>query len=210
MDTQTLAAAVHEPLAVPTDRLFPISLKVYEGMVKHRLLTEDDKVELLDGLLVEKMTKGNPHITATYLVWGSLHGLALEGWHARKEDPIALPAGPTGRDSAPEPDIALVRGAIRDYRSRKPVAADIAIVVEVVETSVRMDRAKLASYAWAGIPVAWIVDLKKSTVEVYAKPSGPVKLATYQESQTYGPGDRVPVVVEGREVGQIAVEDLLP
>src|SRR5262245_61674052 len=54
MDTQTLAAAVLEPLAVPTDRLFPISLKVYEGMVKHRLLTEDDKVELLDGMIVKK------------------------------------------------------------------------------------------------------------------------------------------------------------
>jgi hypothetical protein len=207
MATQTRpkAAAPSTPA-----RLFPISLKVYKGMVKHRLLTEDDKVELLDGLLVTKMTKGTPHTTATMLLHEALRVLALEGSHVRPEAPIALTNGPAGRDSAPEPDISLVRGAIRDYRSREPVAADIALVVEVAETSLLADRAKLVSYAWAAIPVAWIVDLNKSTVEVYAKPSGPVKPAKYQESQTYGPGDRVPVMVEGREVGQIAVDDLLP
>ena len=153
MDTQSLAAAdvvatastasvPEAPVSSLLARLYPISLDVYHGMVKHGLLTKRDRIVLLDGLLVTKMTKGERHIAATYLLFDALRALNVPGWYVRKEDPIALPGGPSGRDSEPEPDLALVRGGIRDYVGRHcPGPSDVALVVEVADSSLRDDHA---------------------------------------------------------------------
>src|SRR5260221_507998 len=85
------------------ESLYRIPLEVYHAIAEHGLLTPRDKVVLLDGLLVKKMTKGGPHYVATKLVWEVLHELVPDGWHVQKEDPIALPGGSKGRDSEPEP-----------------------------------------------------------------------------------------------------------
>ena len=85
MDTEALAEAVLEPLAVPVDRMYRFSLDVYHGMIEHGLLTEHDKVVLLDGLLVKKMTKGGRHIAATKLVVKALEAPSRPaGTSARK------------------------------------------------------------------------------------------------------------------------------
>ena len=99
---------------------------------------------------------------------------------------------------------------IRDYADRHPGPADLALVVEVADSSLREDRKGLARYAWAGIPVAWIVNLNDETVEVYTRPTGPADPAKYEEIKVYQKDDHVPVVVDGREVGRVAVADLLP
>lgn len=255
-DTQSLAETVLDPLTVPTDRLYRVSpdvyhkmtrfglltehdkvvlldglivrkahcvetmdmaarmyrfpLDVYHGMLEHGLLTEHDKVVLLDGLLVAKMTRGPRHSTSTRRVVKALERLPLEGWHIRKEEPILLPAGPGVRDSEPEPDAAVVRGDDDLYVTRHPGPADIALVVEVADNSLREDRAGLAVYARAGIPVAWLVNLKDRAVEVHTRPPGPARPASYGDTKVYGPDDHLPVVVDGREVGWIAVRDVLP
>jgi Uma2 family endonuclease len=205
---------VHEPAngaeTNPADRLYRIPLDVYHEMARLGLLTKNDKAVLLDGLLVKKMTKGQPHVTSLLLVADALRGLAQVGWHVRTEAPLALPPGPSGHGSEPEPDVFVVRGAIRDYLTRHPGPADLALVVEVAESSVREDRAALALYARAGIPVAWIVNLNDGAVEVYTRPTGPVDPARYEDSTVYRRDDHLPVVVDGREVGQVAVRDLLP
>src|SRR3954466_10338304 len=87
-----------------------ISLDVYRSMGDLGLLLPDDRVELLDGLLVKKMTRGPRHVTATNRLVKHLDTHLPAGWSARKEDPIELPGGPAGADSAPEPDVAVVRG----------------------------------------------------------------------------------------------------
>jgi Uma2 family endonuclease len=196
--------------ADPLDRLYRLPLAVYDAVARIGLLGPGDKVELLDGLLVTKMTKGELHVGVTKLVARALGDLLPGGWHAAKEDPVGLPAGPTGVASEPEPDVTVLRGAIRDYMRRKPGPGDIALVVEVAESSLHDDRVKLARYAWAGIPVVWIVDLTGDAVEVHTCPTGPAAPACYQEVATYGASDRVPVVIDGRAAGQIAVADLLP
>lgn len=209
-DTQSLAEAVLETLAVPADRLYRISLDVYHGMLEHGLLTEHDRVVLLDGLLVAKMTRGPRHSKSTGRVVKALERLPLEGWFVRKEEPILLPAGPGVRDSEPEPDAAVVRGNDDLYTDRHPGPADVTLIVEVADSSLREDRAGLARYARAGIPVAWLVNLKDRAVEVYSNPTGPFDPAKYQDVVVFRAGDEVPVVIDGREVGRIPAREILP
>jgi hypothetical protein len=83
-------------------------------------------------------------------------------------------------------------------------------VVEVADSSLGEDRKGLARNAWVNIPVAWIVDLKSRAVEVYAQPTGPARPAKYQDVVVYGEGDEIPLVIDGRELGRIAVRDVLP
>lgn len=193
------------------DRLYRLSLDLYDAMVGHGLLGPVDKVELLDGLLVKKMTKGHSHIVATHLTRDALAAVLPGGWFVFKEDPVALPTGPSGYASEPEPDVSVVRGVIRDYLARHPDPRDMALVVEVADSLVRDDRViKLIRYAWASIPVAWLVNLVDRSVEVYSQPTGPAAPARYREVAVYGEGDDVPVVLDGREAGRVAARDLLP
>ena len=197
------------PVAAREDRLYRISLDKYHQMAAHGILSERDRVVLLDGLLVTKMTRHPPHVTSALRVFKALDGLDIGRWHVRKEDPISLPGGPTGADSEPEPDVTVVRGTIDDYADHHPGPADIALVVEVASSSLAEDRAGLARYAWAGIPVAWIVNLPERRVEVHTEPTGPDAQARYLEVAVYGPDGQVPVVINGREVGRLAVKNLL-
>ncbi|GAC1474691.1 MAG: hypothetical protein NVSMB9_25540 [Isosphaeraceae bacterium] len=204
---------VHESFEGSTtlaDRLYRLPLHVYHGIANLGLLDARDKVVLLDGLLVEKMTKGQPHIVATHLLMNVLADLIPPGWVVLKEDPMALPTGPTGRASEPEPDLTVLRGTIRDYVARKPGPEDVALVIEVAKRSLRDDRAGLARYAWAEIPAAWLINLIDRTVEVHSRPSGPSHPAHFQETLVYEEEDEVPVVIDGREIGRVVVRDILP
>ena len=109
-------------------------------------------------------------------------------------------------DSEPEPDVMMVRGDTRQYRDRHPGAEDVALVVEVADSTIERDRGiKKEMYARAGIPVYWIINLVERLIEVYEEPVG----SDYTSRRDY-PADSVPVIVEGREVGRILVSALLP
>jgi Uma2 family endonuclease len=98
-----------------------------------------------------------------------------------------------------------VRGTIRDYSNRSPGSADVGLIVEVSDSSLLEDPKVALVYAASGIPVYWIVNLVERQIEVSADPS-PVG---YQSSRYYRVGQDVRVVLDGVEVGQIAVADLL-
>ena len=191
----------------PSERLYRMPLGVYDRVANLGLLKASDKAELLDGLLVKIMTKGDRHIAATRLIWKALDGVVPAGWLVAKEDPVALPGGLSEPDSMPEPDVMVLRGGIRDYLGRKPGPSETALVVEVADSSLRDDRSKLVRYARGGVPAAWLVNLIDNTVEVHAEPSA---AGIYQEMTIYHGADEVPVVIDGLEVGRLAVADLLP
>ena len=108
----------------------------------------------------------------------------------------------------PEPDVAIVRGSDADYRHRVPTPADVALLVEVSDSTLDQDRGKkLEAYARAGIPVYWIVNLVDRQVEVYTRP---VKAGRYRSRKDYKPGQQVPVVIAGQQLAPIAVDDILP
>ncbi len=101
----------------------------------------------------------------------------------------------------------VARGTRRDYLVRHPEPADIALVVKVSDTTYQRDRyEKFPAFARAGIPVYWIVNLARRCIEVYTHPS-PEGYATQEDHHA---GDTVAVVIDGREVGRIAVDDILP
>jgi Uma2 family endonuclease len=114
-------------------------------------------------------------------------------------------------DSEPEPDVAVIRGLREKYVDRHPGPEDIGLLVEVADTSLERDRGwKKRIYAAAEIPVYWIVNLVERHVEVFTGPSGPGDRPDFGACEIFLPGDRISVVLDGNEVGRIAVDDLLP
>jgi Uma2 family endonuclease len=175
-------------------------------MIAAGVLTENDRVELIDGQIVAKMTHNPPHDTSVDLTQSEVSAVLPEDWRVRVQSAITLP----GADSEPEPDVAVVRGPARRYRRSHPRAKDIALLIEVADATLRYDRTtKHRLYAGARIPVYWIVNLIDSYVEVYTLPRGG-RSPGYRNRQDYSLSEAVPVVIEGREIARIAVQELLP
>jgi Uma2 family endonuclease len=183
-----------------------ISVSEYLTMIVSGVFPPDARVELLDGILVEHMTKFAPH-NFTVMQLGILIGQVLpEAWLLREEKSLVL-----GRFWRPEPDIAVIRGPIELYRAVDPKTSDVGLVAEVSESTYAYDRGeKWRAYAAARIRVYWIINLPDRQIEVYTDPVGRGKSASYRKSATFGPEDEVPVVIDGQEVGRLAVQDILP
>ncbi len=95
------------------------------------------------------------------------------------------------------------------YRQRNPNPCDIGLVIEMANTTLHEDRKALARFAWAGIPLVWIVNLKKQEVEVYSEPSGPSEKPEYARRETFQAGSALTFILDGQEIGPIAVEELM-
>jgi Putative restriction endonuclease len=191
----------------PPRSLYRLSLEKYEAMVRSGVFTKRDRLELIEGYLVAKMTKYPPHTVSSQLCRVRLDRLLPPGWHLRIEGPIRIPS----RASMPEPDLAVARGEIRDYGTRDPEPADVALVVEVAESSLDDDRNVMSRiYGGGGGTLYWIVNLVDNQIEVYSGPSGSSEPVGYRHCEVYRPGQAVPLVIEGTEVARIPVADLLP
>ncbi len=193
-------ATLISPVPPLPDRIWRLSVDQYHSMIDAGILNSDSPVELIEGVLVEKIAINLPHAFATEEVQSRLAAIVPLGWCAKIPNPITL------ADSEPEPDAAVARGTRRDYISRHPKPADLALVVEVSEALSRDRGAKQRIYARAGIPVYWIVDLVNRRVEVRTDPQG----ESYRNLTILSPGDAIPVVIDGIEVGTIQVSSLLP
>src|SRR5262249_8994808 len=137
----------------------------YVQMIDSGFLGKYDRVELIRGEIVEKMTIGDAHAACVRRFDRILNALVGDGAIISVQSPIRL------ADSRPEPDVALLR--IRDdfYASGAPLPLDIYLVVEVADSSIEIDReVKRPLYAENGIIEYWIVDLNSSAVEVHRQP----------------------------------------
>jgi len=127
------------------------------------------------------------------------------GWHVPSQEPITL------LGSEPEPDLAVIRGGIRQYLDHRPSPQDVGLIVEVADATVRRDRgSKKRVYARSSIAVYWVVNLVENRIEVYTDPTGPVTKPDYRQRQVYGLSDMLPVVIGGQEIGRLVVRELLP
>src|SRR5579883_772360 len=133
-----------------TPPLHRITVDDYERIIASGALEDPGRVELIDGYMVDKIGKNNAeHGYATKQTIKALDNRLPAGWTSRKEEPVRIPAF-----DEPEPDIAIVRGSDADYRHRIPEPADVALLVEVSETTLYQDRGtKWTAYARAKIPV---------------------------------------------------------
>src|SRR5262245_62473200 len=139
----------------------------YERLLDHGLLHEDDRMELLDGLLLVKEPQPSRHRTAVLLVAKTVERAFGEGWFVQTQSPIIL-----DDRSEPEPDVCVVRGSPRDYVDSHPTQP--ALVVEVAQSGLRLARGrKAAAYARAGIGDYWIVNLGERVLEVHREPARP-------------------------------------
>jgi Uma2 family endonuclease len=183
-----------------------LTVEKYEAMVASGVFTKQDRFVLIEGQLVEKMTNNPPHTVVTMLCAGAIHRALPPGWHAREEKPVRIP----GRSSEPEPDVAVARGEPRDWFKQHPGPGDIAQVVEVADSSVAEDRALVPTYGGGDIPYYWLLNIPDRQVELYSGPSGANPPFGYRHCEVLKPGQEVPLVIDGREVARIAVDDLLP
>ncbi len=191
--------------ARPDDLIWRLKTEQYHAMIDAGILTDDDPVELLEGWLVYKMPKSPRHRLVTRLVRRKLEAIVPPGWYVESQEPVTID------DSEPEPDVSVIRGQERDFARRHPGAGDVALVIEVADTTLARDRTrKKRLYARAAIAPYWIVNLVDGVVEVYDDLAGSGgRHADYQTRQDYEEGDAIPVVIEGQIVGVVAVADFL-
>jgi Uma2 family endonuclease len=190
-----------DPCWIPSS-LYRLTLEQYEAMVDSGIFTGRDNVQLINGYLAAKMTQNTPHATADDLCGDLLSRVIPTGWYVRVAKPIRLPT----ESSEPEPDRCVVRGGIRDYSARHPGPADLALAVEVADSSLDDDRMQADIYGRAGIPVYWIINLIDRQVEVYSDPG----TSGYQTLEVFVPPHVLTVTIDGVEVGEIPVADILP
>jgi Uma2 family endonuclease len=172
----------------------------YFALVEEGVLRPDDRVELLEGVIVSMAPQGPPH---AYVIM-RLHRILFEtiGTRAAIRGQMPFVAGPY---SVPEPDIAVVPGPESAYLAAHPTTAHL--VVEVAETSTIQDRlTKAAIYAAAGVPQYWLVNLPDDCIEVF---SGPDRLGRlYRHLAIARRGARLEIAA--LPGATVAVADLLP
>lgn len=142
------------------ERALPTTVEQYHALHTQGLIAED--VELLEGIIVEKMPKSPLHAYVLLFLLKLLQDVAAVGYHVRPEQPI------TCQRSEPEPDLAVVRGKPSDYLHAHPQTAEL--IIEIAVSSVEIDRRKAAIYAEAGVREYWIVLPETCQIEVHTTP----------------------------------------
>jgi len=197
----TLASPV---LNAAGDRLARITVEQYHKMIEAGAFAHGDRIELLEGYLVEKMTKNPPHRFALGELDDILRNLVPQGWHVANQDSITLD------NSEPEPDLAIIQGRRSDYKTGHPMPPDVGLVVEVAESSLVTDRLKAETYARNQIVEYWIVNLVDRCIEVHESPAADASGHHYINVSVYQPSDSVPFTLAGTTIGSIQVDDILP
>jgi Uma2 family endonuclease len=168
------------------------------------IVSEDEAFTLAEEGAIPEMPRSPAHDSAIDRLDDALRALLPLGWRLRIQSAIWLPGG------EPEPDLAVVLGPVGRYDAHHPRPNEVAVVVEVADTTLQYDRTlKLRGYAQAQIPVYWIVNLEDRQVEVY---SNPITAGTpgYATTAVYRVGDLITFTVAGAQAGTVAVVDLLP
>lgn len=188
--------------ATSIDALRRLTVAQYDAMGRAGILTPDDRVELLEGLLIDKITKNPPHRIATKRTREALEAVLTSGWYVDSQEPIVT------SDSEPEPDVVIVRGRTEDYAGSNPPASATTLVVEIADTTLARDReTKARIYARAGIETYWIVNLVDFTVEVYTQPIGTDATARYARRVDHARGASI---AHSALTSAVRVDDLLP
>jgi Uma2 family endonuclease len=138
----------------------------YHRLAELEFFTEDDRVELIRGEIIEMAAKGTPHTTCCSNLLGELAILVAGRATLRCQDPIIL-----SNNSEPEPDFAIVKKRADNYLSGHPNAPDILLLIEIADSTLKHDReVKLPLYAEAGIADYWLFNLIRNHLEAYSQP----------------------------------------
>jgi Uma2 family endonuclease len=142
----------------------------YYQMMESGIIREGEKVELISGQIFTMAAKGTRHTLSTRKLFKQFLALIGDQADVQSQDPITLP-----NNSEPEPDIVIARLRSDDYANSHPAPADIILVIEVADSSIKFDRdTKAPLYATAGISEYWIVNLIDNQLEIYRQPEGSI------------------------------------
>ena len=154
----------HEQATREKSRSRPVDVETYLSLVRSGAIAEDDRVELLDGLVVSEPPQEPEHAACSGIIAAALRAAVGTSAAVREQSPLVL-----GAFSSPEPDVAVVEGKLADYCDHHPTGA--LLVVEVAKSSLAKDRiSKSRIYAAAGIPEYWVVNLRSRQVEIFREP----------------------------------------
>jgi Uma2 family endonuclease len=154
----------------------------FERMGAADIFHPDDRLELIEGEIVEMSPIGSLHAACVDALVLLFNEIARRRFIVRVQSPIRL-----NDFSEPQPDVALLRWRDDFYRNAHPTPADVLLVVEVADTTVETDRdIKAPLYARAAIPEVWLVNIPEERVEIYSDPSG----GSYQRAERFGRGSR--------------------
>lgn len=193
------------PHLSPKQGVRKFTVEEYHRLIENSFFALDEKYELVEGWIVNKMSRNPPHDVAIFLAQSELSSRLPAEWVMRVQLAVTL------SDSEPEPDLAIVRAPGRAYSTRHPNASEIAMVVESSSTSLEFDRSdKARIYAVAGVPVYWILNVVDGQVEVYTSPSEQGSNQGYRTQEIFEGDDQVQFVIDGRKIADIPVRDLLP
>jgi Uma2 family endonuclease len=188
----------------PSIRVRRWSRREYEQLVERSFFRPDERLELLDGLLLVKEPQSSAHMTAIRLAEEALRAAFGAGWEVRPQGPIALDP-----QSEPEPDVSVVRGSPRDYRDAHPTSP--VLVVEVALASLELDRTrKSRAYARAGVPEFWIVNLVDRVLEIHRDPGRLEERRRWGYRSVQILGRDAAVSPLAAPAARIVVADLLP
>lgn len=136
-----------------------------ERMVEAGILGEDERVELIEGELIVMAPQAPEHADITTRLHDRLRQAFGAGFVVREAKPLVI-----ATDGLPEPDLAVVAGSYADFARRHPRGDEAVLVVEVAVSSLLVDRAKAATYARAGVPRYWLLDVGTGRVEAHEEP----------------------------------------
>ena len=165
-------------LAAPPRRF---TVEEYHRLAEVGVLQEDDRVELLDGVIISMMPIGPFHGGSVKRLTHVFEKANRGRWITAAQDPVHI-----GEHNEPQPDLLLLHPRADFYTAKHPGPADVFLLVEVSDSTLLIDREdKLPIYARAEIAEVWIVNLPERVVEVY---SSPVKGA-YSQVRRVVPGE---------------------
>jgi Uma2 family endonuclease len=142
----------------------------YYQMMESGIIREGERVELILGQIFTMAAKGTRHTLSTRKLFKQLLGLIGDRADVQSQDPITLP-----NNSETEPDIVIARLRSDNYANSHPSPADIILLIEVADSSIKFDRdTKAPLYAAAGISEYWIVNLIDDRLEIYRQPEGDI------------------------------------
>jgi Uma2 family endonuclease len=154
----------------------------YHRLLETGCLTEDSRVELLDGEIIKMSPIGPRHTACVDKLNAFLQRKVGRMAIVRVQNPVLL-----DEYSEPEPDLSLLRQRRDFYKQGHPTPDDILVAIKVADTTAANDRAfKIPAYARAGLPEVWLIDLYNDRVEVYTRPAGDL----YQEIKIVLRGQR--------------------
>lgn len=203
---------LEEIVAGRAPSLTRLSAEQYHQMIAAGILPEASRFELIDGLVVHQdnsdadgvaMNHGRKHAAAVRRLQALTNRFAELGFCLQTQLPVRL-----SNFQEPEPDAAVLPGAVDDYLDRIPTAEDVLLVVEVAHSSLEFDRStKQRVYAASEIPVYAIINLRDGFVELYDQPNA--SDAAYQQRRDFGAHESMLITLDSGATLVLQVNELI-